>query len=525
MSEPSWVPFGPDEWAGEIEARFDPEASEYYFAPLVSRGPDGSAVGRVRAGDCLILALRRGEREVQITRAFADADFEHFPRRRPANLALVTMTRYHETLSQVACAFPPVILTHTLGEVVSLAGLRQLRAAESEKFAHVTRFLNGNRSAPFPGEEHICVPTPHIARWEDAPAMASRELADRTVEHIVSTCPDLVVVNFANGDVVGHTASRAAKVLAAEAVDSALSRVLDAARSRGYAVLVTADHGVLETNLGPGGGPNRGHTCSPVPCLLALPGGDAAPPSLESPAKPALCDVAPTILSLLGLPIPTAMTGRPLFDIRAVPGRAVLVVLDGWGLSPDPDNPITEADTPCMDRIAGAGQNIPLAASGAWVGLEKDKPGNSEAGHLNIGAGRVVAQDDVRIGAAVRSGALAANPVLLDALGRAGSCGGRAHVLGLLSERSSHGTTDEAVACVRAATQAGVAPVFLHLILDGRSSLPGSAPDLVRKLRRRLDGLGGVSIVTAMGRAYALDRDCDWEGRTRVAYEALVGKA
>jgi 2,3-bisphosphoglycerate-independent phosphoglycerate mutase len=350
--------------------------------------------------------------------------------------------------------------------------------------------------------------------------MASRELAESTAQAMASRLPHLAVVNFANGDVVGHSADRGAKVLAAEAVDRALARLADAARAGGYALVVTADHGVLETDRAADGKANRGHTRAEVPCWVSLPRGGAVPRDPNRPGS--LKDVAPTVLSLLGLAVPDAMTGRPLYTLSEAPGRVLLVILDGWGLSEDPASPIREAATPCLDRLSAQSPPLRLAASGPAVGLQPDKPGNSEAGHLNIGAGRVVPQDDVRIAEAVASGALLTHPVLLEAFGRVRSRGGRTHVLGMLSLGSSHGTLDEAASCVRAASQAGAGPVFLHLVLDGRSTLPGSAPRLVDTLAGRLAGVPDVHIATAVGRAFALDRNEDWEGKTRVAYDALV---
>lgn len=506
-------------WARTVEGTRTPGGTEYDLPPVTGgfRGREG----RIRDGDALLLACRRGEREVQITRAFADPALDAFPRAFLPRLAVVTLTQYHASLAFVPSVLEPLVLDDTLGQVVSEAGLRQLRVAESEKFAHVTRFLDGGRSDPFPGQENVRVPSRKDRTPAQDPAMACDAVARAVVEGILARTFRLVAVNFANGDVVGHLLEFAPKVAAAAAVDAALGRIADAAREAGFALAVCADHGVLETGLRPDGTPNVGHTTAPVPLVLSHPG---ARPAGKGVTTGALRDVAPTVLPFLGLDAPCAMTGTPRALASGPCPGVVLVVLDGWGLGEaSAANPIHVASTPVMDGLLGAGPRVELDASGEAVGLLPGKAGNSESGHLNIGAGRTVPQDDARVERGARDGTLASNPALRRACAEALGRGGRCHVLGMLSDRSSHGTLRELAAFARGAAAAGAPEVFLHLITDGRSAPPGSAPALIHELGRELADLPQARIATALGRGYALDRDGNWEAKTRVAYEALVG--
>lgn len=498
------------------------ERKEYDLAPLSRADVHREVPPPVDGRDALLLACRRGEREVQITRAFADKRFSPFPRPDLTGLALVTLTRYHKDFASVPCLFEPLQIDGTLGEAVASCGWEQIRLAESEKFAHITRFFNGGRDDPFPGEARDCVPSPRGIPFDRAPEMAAASVADRTARAIASGRYPFVAVNFANGDVCGHLDAFEPKRKAAEAVDRGLGVVIEAAAGHACAVLVCADHGALETGFRSDGAPNVSHTTVEVPCVLALPGRTAAPAG-NPPAEPALRDVAPTLCALLGISAPDEMDGRTLFDVPDPPGRAVLVVLDGWGIGPaDGTNPIHVAATPVWDRLGAASPDLSLAAAGEAVGLLAGKAGNSEAGHLNLGAGRIVPQDDRRIEQAVADGTLETHPALRDAVKNAAARGGRTHVLGLLSDRSSHGTWQETAACVRGALMAGAKTVWLHLVLDGRSAPPGSAPGLMRALGAALAGAGDVRVATVMGRAYALDRDGNWDAKTRVAFEAIT---
>jgi 2,3-bisphosphoglycerate-independent phosphoglycerate mutase len=209
----------------------------------------------------------------------------------------------------VQVAFAPDDLTHTLGELLAAQGMRQLRIAETEKYAHVTFFFSGGREDPYPGEERILVPSPKVATYDLQPQMSLPELSARLVDAIGSGRFDVIICNIANPDMVGHTGDMAAAIQATQAVDVAIGQVTDAVRSAGGAMLVTADHGNVEMMRDPiTGQPHTAHTVGPVP-LVYVGQRDAR---LRDGGS--LRDVAPTILDLLGLPKPVEMTGRSLFD-------------------------------------------------------------------------------------------------------------------------------------------------------------------------------------------------------------------
>ncbi len=331
---------------------------------------------------------------------------------------------------------------------------------------------------------------------------------------------DLIVVNFANGDVIGHTSNREAKIKCAEAVDENLGKVVQAARAAGYVVLVTADHGNLEELTTAEGSPHVSHTTNQVPFILIDP--LQGPPF--SVQNGSLADIAPTVLAALQLEQPLSMIGNNL-----APGhdwgdrrRVLLVILDGWGLGrQDVTNPIFIAHTPVWDDLLAQAPNSQLIAAGEAVGLKSGKAGNSEAGHMNIGAGRVVLQDDVRLDQAMQDGSFYSNEILCGVSEGVRQRKTNLHLIGLLTEKSSHGSIEYPLALLRIAKKAGLKDVYLHLIFDGRSTEPGSAPLLLETLEEQLDAIGLGQIVSGMGRAIALDRDGNY-ARTRRAYDALV---
>jgi 2,3-bisphosphoglycerate-independent phosphoglycerate mutase len=237
-----------------------------------------------------------------------------------------------------------------------------------------------------------------------------------------------------------------------------------------------------------------------------------------------LADVAPTVLEALAIPKPLAMTGRSLVPEHLWKGRhrVLLIILDGWGLGrEDETNPIFLAETPVWDRLR---QNFPfsrLEAAGEAVGLRRDMMGNSEAGHLNIGSGRVVLQDDVRLEAALKDGSFFKNEIFLRTLDEVRRRGSVLHLLALLSEKSSHGTTEYPLALLRLARERKLGKVYVHLIFDGRSTEPGSAPHLLERLAEEMKAIGIGQIVSGVGRGFALDRDRDYH-KTRIAYDSLL---
>jgi 2,3-bisphosphoglycerate-independent phosphoglycerate mutase len=238
-----------------------------------------------------------------------DPAFAGFPRPRTVKFATaVGMTQYSEALDKfMQSIFPPQSLTKILGEVVAAAGRTQLRSAETEKYPHVTYFLNGGREEPFPGEDRIMVPSPKVATYDLQPEMSAPELTDKIVAAIDSGKYDLIVLNYANTDMVGHTGSLPAAIKAVETVDTALGRIAEAIERAGGALLVTADHGNCEMMRDPvTGEPHTAHTTNPVPLFLI----GAQNRALMTQGR--LADIAPTLLELMDLPKPPEMTGTSL---------------------------------------------------------------------------------------------------------------------------------------------------------------------------------------------------------------------
>lgn len=265
-------------------------------------------------GDGLLSFNFRADRVREILAALLDPAFSSFPRRRAVRFVVAAgMTEYSEQLDAFAgTIFAPLVLPNVLGRVVSDAGLTQLRMAESEKYPHITYFLNGGEEARYPGEDRILVSSPKIATYDLRPEMSAPELTDKAVDAIGSAKYDLIVLNYANPDMVGHTGSLQAAIKAVEAVDMGLGRIADAIRKAGGILLVTADHGNCEMMCDPGAnGPHTSHTTNPVPLVL-MGAGD------KSLAEGRLADVAPTLLELMELPKPAEMTGVSLLRPPAI---------------------------------------------------------------------------------------------------------------------------------------------------------------------------------------------------------------
>ena len=262
----------------------------------------------MRDGDAVVFMNFRADRARQLTAAFVAPGFDGFDARRPRLSRFTCLTEYDATLP-APVAFAPDDLRDTLGEVLAAAGLSQLRIAETEKYAHVTFFFSGGRESPYDGEQRILVPSPKVATYDLQPEMSCPELTERLVGAIRQGTFDVVVCNIANPDMVGHTGDLQAAILAAEAVDRAIGEIEAAVREAGGALLVTADHGNLEMMRDPETGQaHTAHTVGPVPLVYV----GSRPAKLRSGG--ALRDIAPTMLDLLGLPRPDAMSGRSLLD-------------------------------------------------------------------------------------------------------------------------------------------------------------------------------------------------------------------
>jgi 2,3-bisphosphoglycerate-independent phosphoglycerate mutase len=301
-------PTAPDPIAA-VDAAYAGGETDEFVRPTVVAGYDG-----MRDGDGILCANFRADRVRQILTALLDPGFAGFARKRVVRFAVAAgLTEYSKALSErLLTLFAPQQLTHVLGEVVAAAGLTQLRIAETEKYAHVTFFLNGGEEMHYPGEERILVPSPKVATYDLKPEMSAFEVTDRLVEAIDSGRFDLIVVNYANGDMVGHSGKMSAAMQAVEAVDRCLGRLEQAVRRADGAMLITADHGNAEQMLDPEtGAPHTAHTLNPVPLILVN-----APAWVAGLHEGRLADIAPTILALMGLSQPEAMTGNPLLVAR-----------------------------------------------------------------------------------------------------------------------------------------------------------------------------------------------------------------
>lgn len=261
----------------------------------------------VKDGDSIIFCNFRPDRAREITRAFVDNDFDGFERKSQiANLQYVCMTQYDATMPNVEVAFPPASINNTLGEYLSSLGKTQLRIAETEKYAHVTFFFNGGVEQPNPLEDRVLVPSPQVATYDLQPEMSAYQVTDKVVEEIKSSKYDCIILNFANPDMVGHTGVFDAAVKAIEAVDECVGKVVEAILEADGQILITADHGNADDMLDENGNVVTAHSTNPVPLIHVA----KEPSVLKDGGK--LCDIAPTMLKLMGIPIPSEMTGIAL---------------------------------------------------------------------------------------------------------------------------------------------------------------------------------------------------------------------
>jgi 2,3-bisphosphoglycerate-independent phosphoglycerate mutase len=290
-----------------IESQYAQGITDEFLLP-VSIVPPGSEPVRIQDGDSVVFFNFRPDRARQLSHAIVDKHFTGFERSRVLHdLHFVTFTEYERNLP-AHVAFPRQDVAHTLAEEVSVAGLHQFHVAETEKYAHVTYFINGGREQPFSGEDRLLVPSPRVATYDTVPEMSAAGVTDAVVEHVERGGDALIVVNFANPDMVGHTGVFAATVKAVEVVDGCIDRIERAVIGRGGGMLITADHGNAELKIDRlDNSPLTAHTTSPVPLILC--GTDAT--TLRQGGG--LEDVAPTILVAMGLEVPDAMNGRSLF--------------------------------------------------------------------------------------------------------------------------------------------------------------------------------------------------------------------
>jgi len=275
------------------------------------------APGAVEPGDGVIFFNFRPDRSRQLTQAFVSSDFQGFERQQITPLSFVTFTQYDPELP-VAVAFAPQNLNNILGQVIAQQGLKQFRTAETEKYAHVTYFFNGGLEEPLPGEDRELISSPMVATYDLAPAMSATSVTDTAIRAIQQGIYSLIVMNYANPDMVGHTGQITATITAIETVDNCLGRLIESIGKVGGTTIITADHGNAEYMLDEEGNPWTAHTTNPVPLILVegekvkIPGYGA---NVELRSDGKLADIAPTILEILQLPQPSEMTGRSLLKV------------------------------------------------------------------------------------------------------------------------------------------------------------------------------------------------------------------
>ena len=268
--------------------------------------------GGMRDSDALLFMNFRSDRARQILDSLLDPNFNSFAHRKTLISAAVGMAQYSDNLNDyMVTLFPPVTITQTLGEVLAAHKLTQLRMAETEKYPHVTFFFNNGREEPFSGEERILVPSPKVATYDLQPEMSAKEVTSKLVSSIKSRKFDVIVINYANPDMVGHTGDVKAAISAVETVDACLGEVIEALKGVNGQILVTADHGNADQMAKPDGSPHTAHTTAPVPLVLF---GNKNGMQLQDGGK--LADIAPTMLALLGIDQPEEMTGESLLGIR-----------------------------------------------------------------------------------------------------------------------------------------------------------------------------------------------------------------
>lgn len=291
-----------------VESSYDVRVTDEFVLPTVIVNADGKPLGTIQEGDSVIFYNFRSDRAREITHAFVDEEFTGFDRPDRPHVHFVCMTQYDEKIS-APVAFPLQNLENTLGEVLSKQGVKQLRIAETEKYAHVTFFFNGGVEEPDPGEERSLIPSPKVATYNLQPEMSAPEITKTLLEQIRKATYDVIVLNFANPDMVGHTGVFEATVKAVETVDKCLGEIYTELQKAGGTLLVTADHGNAEEKVDPETKlPLTAHSTNLVPFILV----DDRFKGQMLREGGALCDVAPTILELLQIPVPSEMTGKSL---------------------------------------------------------------------------------------------------------------------------------------------------------------------------------------------------------------------
>jgi len=290
-----------------VEASYAAGITDEFIRPIVMVNDDGTPVATISEGDVVICFNFRTDRLRQTTIAFTQEDLPQFGMK-TMDLQWYTMTSYKADFKNVHVIFSKDNPTNTMGEIVSKAGLAQIRIAETEKYAHVTFFFSGGREQEFDGEKRILIPSPKVPTYDFQPEMSAPKIKDAIIPELQKQEAAFICLNFANGDMVGHTGVYEAISKAVTAVDQCVKEVVEAARSNGYNVLIIADHGNADNAVNPDGSPNTAHSLNPVPCIYVS---DNKNLKVQDGI---LADVAPTLLSEMGLDIPSEMTGKILIQ-------------------------------------------------------------------------------------------------------------------------------------------------------------------------------------------------------------------
>ncbi|MFD1144056.1 2,3-bisphosphoglycerate-independent phosphoglycerate mutase [Larkinella insperata] len=294
-----------DRILASVQQSYDEEVTDEFIKPIIVTNANGNPLATIQDGDVVLCFNFRTDRGREITLALSQRDYPEQDMKK-LNLYYVTMTNYDNDFVGVKVIYDKDNLSQTLGEVVSRAGKKQIRIAETEKYPHVTFFFSGGREDVFEGESRLLCPSPKVATYDLKPEMSAFDIRDSIIPELEREDVDFVCLNFANTDMVGHTGVFSAVVKAAETVDQCAQAVIATALAHGYSTLVIADHGNADYMVNEDGSPNTAHTTNPVPCILV---DDAYHPKLNNGV---LADIAPTILQLMGIPQPAVMTGHSL---------------------------------------------------------------------------------------------------------------------------------------------------------------------------------------------------------------------
>jgi 2,3-bisphosphoglycerate-independent phosphoglycerate mutase len=290
-----------------IQQSYDANVTDEFIKPIVMVNAQQQPIATIKEGDVVLCFNFRTDRGRQITQALTQQDFPE-QQMKALPLYYITLTNYDDSFKDVKVIFDKDNLEKTLGEVVSLAGKKQIRIAETEKYPHVTFFFSGGREEAFPGESRILCPSPKVATYDLAPEMSANDIKDKIIVELNKKEPDFICLNFANPDMVGHTGVFEAAVKACETVDACAQQVTEAALKNGYTTIIIADHGNADMMINEDGTPNTAHTTNLVPCILV---DDSYKGKLQDGK---LGDLAPTILTLMGVAIPSQMTGNVLLE-------------------------------------------------------------------------------------------------------------------------------------------------------------------------------------------------------------------